>query len=127
MPREHRALGRGFSRGGLETSAWVLLSVVVAFGWYATGRALAFRWGLGEAAGGIGVAVAAALVIVLWSWRARDAQLDALEAGRCPRCREAVVARHEHGGGGRRGIEWWECASCGYARSESLTCEQCAA
>ena len=119
-------MGR-LARGGIETTVWVLLSLVVAVGWYATARGLAFRWGLDEAAGGIGVAVAAALVVALWSWRARDRQLEALEAGVCPRCRQAVTRSHEHAARGQRGIDWWECGSCGYARGESLTCERCAA
>jgi ribosomal protein S27AE len=112
---------------GLETAAWGGLSLLVAVGWFATARGLAFRWGLGEAAGGIGVATAATLVVVLWSWRSRDRQLEALAGGACPRCGGAIASQHEHGQRGRRGIEWWECASCGYARSESLTCERCAA
>lgn len=109
------------------TAGWLALSVVAAAGWYATGRGLAARSGLEEAASGIGVIAALTVVVTLWRWRRRDGELDALLAGRCPRCEAPIAGRHDHGSSSRGGLDWWSCAACGFERGESLTCERCAA
>ncbi len=109
--------------------AWALLVVVASAGWFATATGLARRWALHDAAPGIGVIAAVIVAVTLWRWARSDREQLALAELRCPRCNDALRSWHEHARAGALadGLQQWECAGCGYAHAEALTCERCAA
>jgi hypothetical protein len=104
-----------------------MLILASSYGWYQTGRGLAFRVGLGEVATGIGVAAAVIVAITLVRWARGDAEGRALAALRCPNCAQRLDSRHEHATGSMPGRQLWSCATCGFGRMAPLTCEGCAA
>ncbi len=112
----------------LGTLAWTALAAVAAAGWFETGARVSSHLGLGAASPAIGVAAAAVVVLTIGRWARADREQAALARGECPRCRAALASRHDHARPGALagGLVAWECAGCGYARSEPLTCEQCA-
>ncbi len=115
------------SRSWLGTSGWALLVVVSAAGWFWTGQGLAVRFGLGEAATGIGGVVAAIAIVTLVRWARGDVESEALATLRCPSCGRPLETRHEHTAGSMPGRQLWSCAACGFGRIAPLTCEGCAA
>ena len=108
-------------------AGWGALVLVSALAWFETGRGLAFRLGLDGAEAGVGVALAAVVTLTLVRWARGDAEARALAALECPRCRSALVTRHEHGSRAIPGRQLWTCASCGLERITRLTCAGCAA
>lgn len=107
-------------------AGWGALMLVSAVGWYATGRGLAFRVGLGEVATGLGGVTAAIAVLTLIRWSRGDTEGRALAALRCPACSAPLASRHEHAIGSMPGRQVWSCATCGFGRIAPLTCEGCA-
>ena len=120
---------RRVATAGWGDALWLLIGVAAAVGWYSTAASLARRWGLAEAATALGILVAAAVVLTLWRWAADDRARMALEAHRCPHCEAELRNWHEHARPGAlaAGLGQWECAHCGFQRSEPLTCPDCAA
>jgi hypothetical protein len=114
-------------RGLVSALAWSVLVLVSAYAWYLTGQGLAFRLGLGEAAGGLGVASGAAVALTLVRWARGDAEGRALADLRCPSCSAALETRHEHAQASMGGRQLWSCAACGFEKMAPLTCEGCAA
>lgn len=110
-----------------NAAGWGALMLVSALGWYATGRGLAFRLGLGEVATGIGGVAAAIVVVTLLRWARGDLEGHALAVLRCPACSQPLESRHEHATGSMPGRQLWSCAACGFGRIAPLTCEGCAA
>ncbi len=108
---------------------WTLLVVVASAGWFATATGLARRWELHDAAPGIGLIAAVIVAVTLSRWARSDRELSALAELRCPQCAAALSSWHEHARAGALadGLQQWECAHCGYAHAEALTCERCAA
>jgi hypothetical protein len=112
----------------LGEAAWVALTVLGTVAWFQFARALAFRFGLSEAATAIGLLTAALVAATLWRWAKTDRAAQAIAEGRCPRCAASLRHAHEHARAGwASGLESWACDSCGYERSEALTCPACAA
>ncbi|MFN8640013.1 MAG: hypothetical protein U0360_11355 [Dehalococcoidia bacterium] len=112
---------------GASWAGWALFIALAAFAWYLTGRGLAFRLGLGDAASGVGSVVALLVAVTLVRWSRGDAESDALASLRCPACGLPVETRHEHASGTMPGRQLWSCAACGFATIAPLTCEGCAA
>lgn len=105
---------------------WLLPIAFAAGAWYLAAFRIMHALGAAEAAAAAGLVVALAVATALWRWAEHDRVRRALDAGRCPRCASTLQPEHEHartGVGG--GIQLWECAGCGYRRSEPLTCEAC--
>lgn len=96
--------------------------------WYLASWRLMRVAGGGEAAMAVGLFVAGAVAFTLWRWSQRDADRDALSRGACPRCASGLRRSHEHArpSGLSGGLVEWSCPSCGFERSEVLTCAQCA-
>ncbi len=113
--------------GLASNAAWGALVVVSAFGWYATGRGLAFRLGMPDFASGVGLVSAVVVVATLLSWARSDAEVRALAALRCPTCRGHLDARHEHAVSSMTGRQIWTCSACGFGKIAPLTCDGCAA
>ncbi len=114
-------------RALLGASAWALLMLIAGAGWFQTGRGLAFRFGLGEVAPGIGALVAVIVVLTLVRWARGDVESRALATLQCPSCREPLETRHEHAAGSMPGRQLWTCVACGFGSMAPLTCEGCAA
>ncbi len=120
---------RGLPLPTFTDLAWALLVVVASAGWYATATGIARRWALQDAAPGIGLIAAVIVAVTLSRWARSDRELSALAELRCPQCAAALSSWHEHARAGALadGLQQWECAHCGYAHAEALTCEHCAA
>lgn len=112
---------------GATWAGWALLIAGSTFAWYLTGRGLAFRFGLGDAASGVGAVVAILVAVSLVRWSRGDVEGDALAALRCPTCAHPLETRHEHATGTMPGRQLWSCRSCGFGTLAPLTCEGCAA
>ncbi len=114
-------------RAWLGAGGWALLVVIAGAGWFQTGRGLAFRLGIGEAATGVGAIVAVIVVVTMLRWAGGDAERHALATLRCPSCGERLDTRHEHATGSMPGRQVWTCTACGFGSVAPLTCEGCAA
>jgi hypothetical protein len=107
---------------GLGAAAWGLATF-----------ALASRFISPTVGGLLGLAVGVSGMAFVINSHLRDARLESLSHGICPKCGTPVRMEHRHRSWDPGTKSWaapstgWECAKCGFNHSESWPCPQCPA
>jgi ribosomal protein S27AE len=111
----------------------IAIALFAALAWAFAVFALGTRFVSPVAGGLLGVALLVSGLGAVLSMYLRDARLEVLARGVCPRCGGSVEVDHSHRRWDAATKRWlhpsttWDCPACAYSHGESWPCPSCPA